>query len=107
MYSRIVQVYQRGVRRPERDLANDPGHLGDLLLLHSQGHTRLSFTEHGNTRGDSRMLPSLHEVQCVGLQGEHMLFRGFQKSPVKNAIGEAPVYIQEWRVRILQGAGAA
>lgn len=98
-------MYYFGVRRPERDLANDPGRLGDLLLLHSNGHKRLNFTEHGNNRGDNHVLPALHEVECIGLRGEHMLFRGLQKPRMKNSAEEAPVCLQEWRVRIMPESG--
>jgi hypothetical protein len=102
MYSKIVQVYRFGVKRDERDLANDAGCLGDLAMIHWQRHSRLSFTEHGNTSGGNKILPSLHEVTCIGLGGDRMVFRGLQKRPTSNPLDPAPAFLQEWRVTLIK-----
>lgn len=83
-------------------MSNDPGCFGDLMMFHTNGHARLSLTERGNNRGDNSVLPSLHEVHCIGLMGDHLIFRGLQKPRMKNPAEEAPAFLQEWRITVLE-----
>jgi hypothetical protein len=100
MYCKVIQVWSRGIKRSDRDLANDPGSQGELSMTRVSGHPRLSLQAYGNTTSDNHVLPDLFEPVLLGWRGPQMVFRGYQQLPGK---GDAPgqVYFQEWRVTIL------
>lgn len=100
MYSKVIQVWSRGVKRSDRDLANDPGSMGELSLTRLGGHARLSLVLYGNTSADNRALPDLFEPVLLGWNGAQMVFRGYQKAPGKGD-AEGAAYLQEWRVTII------
>jgi hypothetical protein len=101
MYSIIVQVYRFGVKRDERDLANDRGHAGRLQMMYMDGHLVLTFAGVDDYRGDNHVLPKLFEPKCIGWTGDMMLWRGVQRQRMKNPSKPAPAFLQEWRVRLV------
>jgi hypothetical protein len=100
MYSIVKQVWSRGVKRSDREIANDPGSAGELSMTRVSGHLFLSLQITGNTTADNRALPDLFEPALLGWHGTQMVFRGYQKTAGK---GEAPaqVFLQEWRVTVM------
>jgi hypothetical protein len=101
MYSIIIQVYKFGIRRTDRELANDPGLPGVLSLVHFDHHPVLRLSKIGDNSGSNKVLPPLFEPRCLGWGGELMTWRGYQKPWMKNSHDQAPVCIQEWRVRLI------
>jgi hypothetical protein len=100
MYSNIKQLRHRGVRRPQRDVANDPGVFGELTMHRVGGILRMTICEWGNQRPDARLVPDLWEPVCQGLGGETMNWRGYQRANAGED-SDVPTYLQEWRVTIL------
>jgi hypothetical protein len=93
-----------GRPKSERDLANEPGHTGRLSVYRVGGHLVASLQSDGNSRPDGRALPDLHQATLVGLGGERMVLRGFQRVGVDEA---SPAFLQEWNVLILGQTPAA
>jgi hypothetical protein len=97
MYSKITQRRWLGIRRPARDLLNDPGVYGEVTMMSSDGHLRLDVTPHGNTRSDAKLLPSLWDAVCVGKGPWDEMWRGYQKAKLPHGLGYTTV-IQEWHI---------
>ena len=100
MYSKILQLRVRGVRRPDRDVNNDPGTFGMVELVHVGGYLRMKVREHGNHLAQGVLLPALWDAKCCGWNGAGMSWQGFQQHQLPEKKGD-PVYFQEWRVEIL------
>lgn len=100
MYSKILQLRSRGVRRPNRDVANDPGIFGMVELVHVGGYLRMAVREYGNHLAEGVLLPALWEAKCGGWIGTGMSWQGYQQHQLPEQKGN-PVYLQEWRVEII------
>ena len=100
MYSKILQLRVRGVRRPDRDINNDPGTFGMVEMVRVGGYLRMTVREHGNHLPDSVRLPALWDAQCLGWIGDGMSWQGYQQHQLPERKGN-PVYLQEWRVEII------
>ena len=100
MYSKILQLRVRGIRRPDRDINNDPGTFGMVEMVHVSGYLRMLVREHGNHMPDAVLLPPLWDAKCCGWGGSSMSWQGFQQHQLPEKKGN-PVYIQEWRIEII------
>jgi hypothetical protein len=100
MYSNIKQLRHRGVRRTEREVANDPGVFGEVILHRVGGILRMTVREWGNQRPDARLISDLWEPICQGLGGESMSWRGYQRAGRPDDEAQ-PTYLQEWRITII------
>lgn len=98
MYSIVKESRRSGRLKSERDLANEPGHTGNLTMYRVGGHFVASLQEDGNSRPDGRLIPDLFEAVLVGLGGERMTLRGYQRPGGEES---SPVYLQEWRVQVI------
>lgn len=99
MYSIVKERRRLGRPKSERDLANEAGYTGDLTVYRVGGHFVASLQEPGNSRPDGKLLPPLYEACLVGLGGERMTLRGFQRPSSDES---SPAYLQEWGVEILR-----
>lgn len=100
MYSKITQFRQRGVRRSDRDINNDPGTFGAVMLVGSGLHTRMEVREWGNTGTEGVLLPALWDARCITWHAGMMLWQGFQHASRGDQLG-SPVYFQEWRIEVV------
>lgn len=100
MYSKVIQVRNRGVRRSERDIANDAGACGAIMLVRSGAHIRMDLQAWGVTNQSGKLLPSLWDARCITWQSGKMIWQGFQQDPSSNSQAAA-AYFQEWRVELL------
>jgi len=100
MYSNIKQFRARGVRRSDRDIANDPGLSGAVHLHHVGGFLRLSAVEWGCNRAGAELFPDLWDAKCVGWNAAGMVWQGFQHARLSDKKGD-PVYFQEWRIEVI------
>ena len=100
MYSKILQLRVRGVRRLDRDVNNDSGTFGMVEMVHVGGYLRMTVREHGNNLPDSVRLPALWEAKCLGWIGNGMSWQGYQQHQLPERKGN-PVYLQEWRVEVI------
>jgi hypothetical protein len=100
MYSKIVQLRHRGVRRPDRDISNDTGVSGTVTLHCVGGHLRLAVNEWGVHRPGSELLPDLWDARCMGWNSGSMIWHGYQHARLGDQKGQ-PVYFQEWTIEII------
>lgn len=100
MYSKVIQVRHRGVRRSERDLANDPGVFGAVTLVGHGMHLRMEISAWGVSNRDGLLLPTLWDARCITWHSGRMIWQGFQHASLTSS-PEAAAYFQEWRVELL------
>lgn len=100
MYSKVIQVRNRGVRRSERDIANDPGVFGAITLFGHGMHLRMEITAWGVNNTSGHLLPTLWDARCITWHSGKMIWQGFQQASLNNS-QEAAAYFQEWRVELL------
>lgn len=100
MYSNIKQLRQRGVRRSDREIGSDEGIFGTLTLVNCAGHIVLSVHAWGDSSHQTPLIPKLYDAVIVGMHGNGMLFRGFQR-PGNPDDKAAPTYAQEWSIQVV------
>jgi len=94
------------VRRSDLDIANDPGVFGQVSLVVSGLHTRMSIWEWGNMSPEGKLLPELWDARCITWHSAGMLWQGFQHATLDERKGSS-VYFQEWRIELLSAAPPA
>ena len=98
MYSKIIQRRWLGIKRPDRDVLNDPGVFGEITMFHSHGgHTRLEVQRHGYTNEAGKLLAPLWDAKCIGKGNNQELWRGYQRTKLPHGLGYTTC-IQEWHV---------
>ena len=97
MYSIVKERRRNGRPKSTRDLANEPGCIGHLSVHRVGGYVVASLQECDSSRPDAKPLPDLYDVSLVGLGGEIMILRGYQR-PGQEESG--PAYVQEWSVMV-------
>lgn len=103
MHVRVKQLCERGRRRPDREIAADPGRVGELTFALVAGCYQLNLNDPVSSV-HAPLYPILRDARLTTLHGEKMLFKGEQRA--EGDIG--PVYVQEWAVQLEpRGAAAA
>ncbi|MBW3498891.1 hypothetical protein [Janthinobacterium sp. NKUCC08_JDC] len=100
MYSNVKQVRRRGVRKSERDLANEPGVFGEITLFRVGGYPVLQVHAPGGFADGKDLYPCLHEAVCTGMRDCFLVWRGWQREGNQED-KNGPTYLQEWRVEII------
>lgn len=100
MYSKIIQLRQRGARRPSREIGDDAGVLGAVTLHGSGIHLCMQVSAWGVNNGSGLLLPTLWDARCVSWHNGLMVWHGYQAARTDSQKGDA-VYFQEWRVEVL------
>ena len=100
MYSNIKQVRRRGVRKSERDLANEPGVFGEITLFRIDGYPVLQVHASGGFADGQDLYPRLHEAVCTGMRDCFLVWRGWQREGNQDD-KNGPTYLQEWRVEVI------
>jgi hypothetical protein len=100
MYSKVKILRRNGERRPDREIASDPGIVGHISMCVIVNYTVLKIFAPGGTGGRAPLVPELFRAHCTTIEGARMLFRGFNR--IGNQDDEnAPVVRQEWAVEIM------
>lgn len=101
MYSKIIQKRWLGIKRPDRDIANDPGVFGQVTMFYAgQGHTCLQAQRHGCTNETGKLLAPLWDAQCVAKGGDSEVWRGYQRAKLPHGLGYTTC-VQEWYIEHL------
>ena len=100
MYSNIKQVRRRGVRKAERDLANELGVFGELTLFRIDGYLVLQVHASGGFADGRDLYPRLYEAVCTGMRDCFFVWRGWQREDNQED-KNGPTYLQEWRVEVI------
>lgn len=98
MYSKIKKLRWLGIRRDDREIANDPGvHATVTMSYTNNGHQCLDAQTHHEKNETGKALPTLWDAVCVGKGPYDELWRGYQKAKLPHGLGFTTV-IQEWHV---------
>jgi hypothetical protein len=98
MYATITRLRERGKRRSDHDIQNDPGTTGDMRLAAVAGILELSLAAIEDEQQRKPIIQSLYDAKLVTMHGNGMLFRGYEKGT------DDAGYVQEWRAVVLEGS---
>jgi hypothetical protein len=100
MYSKVKRLRRGGERLSDRDIAADPGTVGDVCVGHIE--STIVARLHAAGEGASRppLIPVLWRARVVAINADKMLFEGFERIGDK-VVPDARMIRQEWAVQLL------
>jgi hypothetical protein len=93
----VTRLRERGKRRSDHEIQNDPGTTGDMRLAAVAGIPELSLAAVEDEQKRKPIIPSLYNAELVTMHDNGMLFRGYEKG------SDGAGYVQEWRAVVLHG----
>ena len=93
MYSIVKRLRTANVRRPDREIQSDNGHIGHLTMCSVEGRSHLKLHAAGDSSHMRPIIPELVDARLVAMHGDKMLFAGKERLGGRFAD-------QEWSVRI-------
>lgn len=94
MHCKVKLLRTRGLRRHDREIAADPGSVGDLTLARCAGSLELKLAAADDSQ-QKAIIPILYDAQLVTMQGAKMLFRGVERAE------SGAEYVQELSALVL------
>ena len=96
----VKRLYNRGVRRSDREIQNDPGQVGVMTCATVETRRRMKVHAIGDDSQMRPILPELFDPAILAVGNSKMLLRGVAYANPDDAPG-APKYEQEWSLRVL------
>jgi hypothetical protein len=100
MYSHFKQLRAGGKRKADRDISSDPGVIGHISVFRQGTEVVAAAYATGGTGQPGTILPLLYRAKLVTMQGEGMLFQGWER-PLGYDQADTDQNKQEWSVKIM------
>ncbi len=105
MYSKIKRLRRGGERFTDREIAADPGVVGHMTICIVGTVAVAKVHAAGDDARKTAMFPELWRARVVGMNGNRMLFQGFERRG-NQADPDAPLIKQEWAVQVMEAPPA-
>lgn len=93
MRVKVKLLRLRGIRRADRDISQDEGIVGELVM-HTVGSTPQLLLHSGEGSRMEPIIPLLFDARIAAMHNDKMMFEGIDRS-------EKAWYAQTWSVMVL------